>query len=250
MIRQVPNLLTCLNLLCGCFSIIFIFSDNIDAAASMVLACLIFDFLDGFTARLLSAGSSLGKELDSLADMVSFGLVPGLLGSKLCLSSPPFSLNAPDLQTLVIGHFPLIITLASAIRLARFNLDTRQTDSFIGVPTPAITILMIGLCLTVEHDRFSLTPVILNPWFVCGLSMVIAWLLNCDLRMIALKFKSFSWSANQWQYLLIFSSAACFVLLGFTGIPACILLYVFISLISGKPSNQPKENPIQNEIRS
>lgn len=229
MISQIPNALTCLNLLCGCFSIVFIFKGYIDISALFTLLSLAFDFLDGFMARALKASSTIGKELDSLADVVSFGLVPGLIGCHLCLASPPFSLAGDSFSP--IAYFPLIITIASAIRLARFNVDTRQTDSFIGVPTPAITILMVGLALVVEHDRFNLTPTILNPFFICGLSMIVAWLLNSELPMLALKFKSFSYRDNSAQYMLILSSILALAMFGYTGIPMIILLYITSSAI-------------------
>lgn len=235
---HIPNLITCLNLLCGCVAIVLIFNDQIDFAAIMITGSLAFDFLDGFAARRLNAGSRIGKELDSLADMVSFGFVPGLIGCGLCLASPPMSLD-PDLwYHRFIGYFPLIITIASAIRLARFNVDSRQTDSFIGVPTPAITILMLGMALIVEHDRFSLTPTILNPFFICGLSMVVAWLLNSELPMIALKFKTFAFSENRFQYVLIALSGASLFLMGIAGIPLTIALYIIVSILrSPKKSN-------------
>jgi CDP-diacylglycerol--serine O-phosphatidyltransferase len=233
---HIPNFITCLNLLCGCVAIVLIFNKKIDLAAWLIAGSLVFDFLDGFAARRLHAGSLIGKELDSLADMVSFGFVPGLLGCHLCLASPPMSLDPTRLDYLFIGYFPLIITLASAIRLARFNTDSRQTDSFIGVPTPAITIFMIGLTLVVEHDTFSLTPTILNPFFICGLSMVLAWLLNSELPMIALKFKSFSFSENSYQYLLIAISALSLLTLGIVGIPFTIILYIIVSIIKS-PKN-------------
>lgn len=229
MINQIPNALTCLNLLCGCFSIVFIFKGEINISALFTLGSLAFDFLDGFVARALKATSTIGKELDSLADVVSFGLVPGLIGCHLCLASPPFSLVTDSFSPL--AYFPLIITIASAVRLARFNVDTRQTDSFIGVPTPAITILMVGIALVVEHDSFNLTPTILNPFFICGLSMVIAWLLNSELPMLALKFKSFSYRENSAQYLLILSSIIFIALFGYTGIPMIIILYIANSII-------------------
>lgn len=234
---HIPNTITCLNLLCGCLSIVLIFSDKIDFAAIMIAGSLALDFLDGFAARRLKAGSVIGRELDSLADMVSFGFVPGLIGCHLCLSSPPISLEPEFGIYMLIGYFPFIITIASAIRLARFNVDKRQTDSFIGVPTPAITILMLGLALIVEHDRFSLTPTILNPFFVCGLSMVVAWLLNSELPMIALKFKTFSFSDNRFQYALLVFSAASLILLGIAAIPLTIVFYIMVSIL-----NSPK-NP-------
>jgi CDP-diacylglycerol--serine O-phosphatidyltransferase len=209
---------------------------NVNMMAICIACSLVFDFLDGFAARRLKANSDLGKELDSMADMVSFGLVPGLIGCKLCLSSPPFSLNPTEITSIIFGHFPLIITVASAVRLARFNLDTRQSDSFIGVPTPAITILMIGLALVVEHDHLNLTPTILNPFFVCGTSLIVAWLLNSDLPMIALKFKSFDWKTNRAQYLLIINSMILLVTLRFAGISAIILLYIISSFLHFKKS--------------
>ncbi|MFM7079762.1 MAG: CDP-alcohol phosphatidyltransferase family protein [Bacteroidota bacterium] len=236
MVNLIPNIITCLNLVCGCIAIIFIFMGNMDMVAVCIACSLVFDFFDGFAARRMKVNSNLGKELDSLADMVSFGLVPGLIGCKLCLSSPPFSLNPTEISSIIFGHFPLIITVASAVRLARFNLDTRQTDSFIGVPTPAITILMIGLALVVEHDHLNLTPTILNPFFVCGTSLIVAWLLNSELPMIALKFKSFDWKTNAAQYQLIFYSMVLLVTLRYAGIAAIIILYIVSSFLHFKTS--------------
>jgi CDP-diacylglycerol---serine O-phosphatidyltransferase len=230
--RHIPNILTCFNLLCGSIATILIINDKVVIAGIFLGCSLLFDFLDGFAARAFKANSEIGKQLDSLADMVSFGLVPGLIGSHLCLKSPPMSLEPEHIPFMVIGYFPLIITIASAIRLARFNLDTRQTDSFIGVPTPAVTIFMMGLALVIEHDRFNLTPTILNPWFVCGLSMILAWLLNSELPMLALKFKSFSIKDNAAQYALIASCVFSLVFFGIAGIPLTIILYILTSIFN------------------
>lgn len=240
--NQIPNLLTCMNLLCGCMALVYIFKGEITIFSILIGGSLVFDFLDGFAARALKAHSTIGKELDSLADMVSFGLVPGAIMYHMFLNSVPLVLYREEDYVQILLFFPFIITVFSALRLAIFNTDTRQTNSFIGVPTPAITIFVAGLALTLEYDRFNLSPSILNSYVIAGLSMVLSYLLVSDLKLIALKFKSFGWKENQAQYQLIALSILSIVMLGVTGIPFIILLYIILSLgnqfkSAKKPSN-------------
>jgi CDP-diacylglycerol---serine O-phosphatidyltransferase len=239
--RHLPNFLTCLNLTCGCLAVVYIFRGEIPVFAALTAASLVLDFLDGFFARMLKAYSPLGKQLDSLADMVSFGLVPGAIMYHLMLSSVPVNLNQDEPLVRAVSFLPFIITVFSALRLAKFNIDTRQTDSFIGLPTPAATIFVTGLALILYHDPFHLTPALLNSYNIAGISMILAWLLVAELPLIALKFKSFSWAKNRFQYLLIVLSVASVVLFKTAGIPLVIILYIILSVVARtvKPTGQP-----------
>jgi len=232
---HLPNFITCLNLVSGSLGIVFLLHGSIDFCAITIVASLLFDFLDGFIARLLNAQSPIGKQLDSLADMVTFGLLPGLIMQHLFQNSYPFMMVENSLKKEMISAFPLIITVFSALRLAKFNLDTRQNDGFIGLPTPASTIFIAGLALALEHDRFALTPVLNNTWILAGISLLLCWLLVSELPMIALKFKKFGLHDNLKQYLLIVSALLLVLFLGVTGVPLVIVLYITLSL--GKPQS-------------
>lgn len=244
--RHIPNLLTCLNLLCGCAAVVFVFKGEIPVFAALVACSLVFDFFDGFFARALKAYSPMGKELDSLADMVSFGLVPGAIAYHLFINSVPLVLYMDETWAQAVGFLPFILTIFSALRLAKFNIDTRQSDSFIGLPTPAMTIFITGIALILYKDPFNLTPTILNSYIIGGLTLVMAYLLVSDLPLIALKFRSFSWGPNKAQYLLIFLSIIAVARLGTTGIPLIIVLYIILSIlnfyfhINSEPSTTPK----------
>lgn len=202
--------------------------------AMLVGASLIFDFLDGFTARALKAYSPMGKELDSLADMVTFGFVPGAVMYHLFTNSVPLVLYQNEIWARAISFLPFIITIFSALRLAKFNIDTRQSDSFIGVPTPANTVLIIGLALVIHDDRFNLTPTILNSYFIAGSCMVLSYLLVAEIPMFALKFKSFAWAPNKVQYLFLILSLLSIIFLQFAGIPLVIILYIILSLVQNQ----------------
>jgi len=223
-----------MNLASGCLAAVYVFQGNIPMFAILVGASLIFDFLDGFTARALKAYSPMGKELDSLADMVTFGFVPGAVMYHLFINSVPLVLYQNEMWAISLSFLPFIITIFSALRLAKFNIDTRQSDSFIGVPTPANTILIIGLALVIDNDRFSLTPTILNSYFIAGLSMVLSYLLVAEIPMFALKFKSFAWGPNKVQYFFLIISLLSIIFLQFAGIPLVIILYIILSLVQNR----------------
>lgn len=243
--RHIPNLLTSLNLFSGCVALVFVFQGNIPVFTALIGASLFFDFLDGFAARMLKAGSPFGKELDSLADVVSFGLVPGAIMYHLFLDSVPLTLMLDQPWTKFVAFFPFIITVFSALRLAKFNLDTRQTDSFIGLPTPAATIFITGIAYVLYDDRLSLTPVVLNSYFIAGLSMVISYLLVAEIPLMALKFKSFGWKENSDQYLLILASVVFVYKMGVPGVSLSIILYLILSLLShySKKNKKPESIP-------
>ncbi len=217
-----------------------IFRNHLEWAAYLVFIAAVFDLFDGMAARILKVSSPIGKELDSLADVVSFGFVPGAILFKL-LQVNVASISDNEMLIRGIQFAPFIVTLFSALRLAKFNLDTRQSDSFIGIPTPANTLLIVSLPLILENDQLGLRSIILNPYFIIGLSLLMSYLLIAELPLIALKFKNFSWKDNSYQFMLIIASAILLVLLKFTALPLIIFLYVLLSIV--KKGLYNKVNP-------
>lgn len=235
--KHIPNLITLLNLFCGCIAIVFAVHDRFEMVALFVFLGIIFDFFDGLAARLLNVRSDIGLQLDSLADMVTSGVVPGLVMFKLLEISLS---NGWDTGSLVSKGleistlWPLlgfIITLASAYRLAKFNIDEDQTDSFIGLPTPANALLIVSLPLILLfHNNEILNEIILNKWFLIGLTFVSAFLLNAKLPLFALKFKNWSFKDNAIRYIFLFISIILLATLKYLAVPAIIVLYILLSL--------------------
>ena len=216
---QLPNFITLLNLLSGVLGILWVLEGQLLYGAYFVILSAGFDFLDGFVARLLKVQSDMGKELDSLADVVSFGVLPGIL---------LYSLTKAQTDSQVLPYLTLIIPMLSAYRLAKFNLDTRQSDRFIGLPTPANALLLSTLPHLVAHWPE------LAPWVTSPIALVvIAWatsiLLVSELPLIALKFKNSSFADNTYRYTLLCLGAFCFAWLQLAGIPLIIIAYLLLS---------------------
>lgn len=231
--KHIPNFITCLNLLCGCIAIYYVFQQELVNAAYLVILAAVLDFLDGMIARVLHAYSEIGKQLDSLADMVSFGVVPGVMMFHLLARSIELSdLGGSAVNALPFAGF--LMTIFSALRLAKFNIDTRQTTSFIGVPTPANTLFVISMPLILAHDDFGLAPYILNLYVLLAITVVFSYLLVAELPLFALKFKSFKWQGNQVRFIFLGLSVALLAAFTFTAIPVIIVLYIFLSFL--KPS--------------
>jgi CDP-diacylglycerol--serine O-phosphatidyltransferase len=228
--KHIPNFITVLNLLSGCIAITAAFEGNLILASWLVGLAAIFDFLDGMAARLLNVKSAIGKELDSLADMVSFGVVPGVIVFQL------FNLN-PDFENEFVPYIAFLIPVFSAIRLAKFNTDSRQEEMFYGLPTPANSILIASLPLILNNDTtifgFDFSNSILflvNPSFLVVLTLVLSWLLVAEIPLMSLKFKSFAWAENKARYVLLLISLVLLITFQFAGIPLIIFLYIIISL--------------------
>ena len=222
--KHIPNLLTCLNLFSGCIALVLIFKGELITASYFVVFSGIFDFFDGFAARLLKAYSPLGKELDSLADVISFGVVPGAMLFKLLVGT----LGAD----LILWTFPaFLITVFSALRLAKFNIDTRQGDMFIGLNTPANTMVIVSI-----PHIMPLVPALSTSWpyIILILIPISCFLLVCELPFIAIKFKDFSWKNNKLRYIFIIGSAVMIILFKFAAIPLAILLYIILSIVQFK----------------
>ncbi|MBO9702338.1 MAG: CDP-diacylglycerol--serine O-phosphatidyltransferase [Sporocytophaga sp.] len=223
--KHLPNFITCLNLLSGCIGITEAFKGNLVNAALLIIAGAIFDFFDGFIARLVKASSPIGKDLDSLADVITFGLLPGVILFNLLKING----NIP----LAINYIPLIVPVFSALRLAKFNNDPRQTGSFIGVPTPANALLIGSLPLITEFNSdFNLNFIINNPYFVISVSVIMSLLLISEIPLFALKFKTFNWKDNQIIYIFLLISLILLLLIKVAAIPLIVILYVILSVIN------------------
>jgi CDP-diacylglycerol---serine O-phosphatidyltransferase len=223
--RNIPNALTCGNLLCGCVGVVEAFHNNLLLSCGLIGVALIFDFFDGFSARLLKVSSPIGKDLDSLADMVTFGLLPSIIVYQMLMDS------IPDLMGIWKAYPAFIIAIFSAIRLAKFNNDPRQTDSFIGVPTPANAMLIASLPIIVNtHENWK--PLIINTNNLLILSIVMSYLLVMEMPLLALKFKSFGWKGNEFRFIFIGLTVLLLILLKIVAIPVILVLYVLISIVS------------------
>lgn len=223
MIKHIPNALTSFNLLFGCLSVIAALKGELTLASTYIGLAAVLDYFDGFVARALKAYSELGKQLDSLADMVSFGVAPGMIFYFLAKEHTSYH---PLIQLI-----PLLIPVFSAIRLAKFNIDTRQSDSFIGVPTPANAIFIASIPFILAENSFGLTSFLLHPYFLLLFPFLSAYSLVSPLPLLALKFKHFNWKQNEFRYGLIIVSLLSILLFQFAGVALSIILYILISII-------------------
>jgi len=219
------------NLICGCLAIVSVFHGQVNYVAIFVTGALILDFLDGFVARMVNAQSEMGKQLDSLADMVTFGVLPGMIMFHLMLKSNYFAIYESRLIFKIFKYYMFVVTAFSCLRLAKFNIDTRQTSSFIGVPTPAITMVIVSLQLMIFHNQLGLQAYLSHPWVLIGIASLCSALLVAELPLISLKFKNFRFTDNKAQYILLISAAVMLPILKFAAVPGIIILYILLSLI-------------------
>lgn len=224
--KHIPNSVTCLNLFSGCLGIVFAFQGDLISASYAIVIAAIFDFFDGMLARVLKAYSDIGKELDSLADMVSFGVLPSVIIYQLFALSPEIDFGATWLS-----YIAFIIAVFSALRLAKFNIDTRQSENFIGLPTPANSLLIASFPLIIADSNTYFAGFILNQWFLVTFSIIMSLLLVAEVPLISLKFKSLNFKENLLRYVLIFSSVLLLLFLKFEAVPFIISIYFLVSLI-------------------
>lgn len=219
-----PNILTLMNLLCGSLAVISMISlesgEGLRTAFILMAAAAVFDFLDGFAARLTKSYSHLGVQLDSLADMVSFGLLPSIIALKIYYIAGGSGLW---------GAFTLLIVLFSALRLAKFNIDDSQKSEFTGLPTPANALLIGAAGYHVARAGIAFPPY--APWIVLGCSVLLACLLISPVRMFSLKFSGFGFRENATRYVFLLVSLVFVIISGVSGIAAAIILYILTSLI-------------------
>lgn len=243
--KHIPNLFTLGNLSCGTLAILYAVSSDYEMVAILVVLGIVFDFFDGFAARILGVAGELGKQLDSLADAVTSGVVPGLVMYKMIYETTienidkgflskgiltPFSQN--DYSMTWLSYFGLVLVLGAVYRLAKFNIDTRQSDSFIGLPTPAMSLFVISLPLVGMHSDINVIQALLkNSYFLIGVSLFLTYLMNAELPLLALKFKKYSWKGNEYRYVLILTSLVLLITVHFLAIPLIIIAYILLSLV-------------------
>lgn len=213
--RHIPNFITCLNLFSGCTAVLLAFKGNYEGAFIAIMLSAVFDFFDGFASRLLKAYSAMGKELDSLADMISFGMAPGAV---------VFSLLSKTTICEWLPYAAFLIPIFSGLRLAKFNIDDRQTTSFIGLPVPANAIFWAGMVL-------SFSPFLLdNVWLLLILIGLFCYFLISEIPMFSLKFKNLAWKDNKIQFLFLIVCAIILAIFQLNAFPMLIGWYILLSL--------------------
>lgn len=217
--RHIPNAITCANLFSGCIGIVYAFNGALETAAYFVLLSGIFDFFDGFAARLLHVKSDIGKELDSLADVISFGFLPGVVMFQL--------LSQSDFSSPYLPYFGFVITAFSALRLAKFNIDTRQTEDFIGLNTPMNTLFIVSLPF-IQKDY---PEIIGSAPLLVGLILLVSWLLVSEIKIFSLKFSSTSWAQNKIKYIFLILSVLLVAVLKFAAVPLILVMYIGLSVL-------------------
>ena len=236
----IPNAFTMANVFSGMVGVYFAANNQLEAAAYAVLAGIFFDFFDGLFARLLNAQSDIGLQLDSLADVITSGVVPGIVMFQLLNHVDSWGTGNHWLQEDVdwqsVPFIPFLgfaVTLASAYRLAKFNVDTRQSDSFIGLPTPANALLIISLPLILIYQPADLAQNLLNnTYFLLGLTALSCILLNAEIPLFALKFKNWGMAENKLRYGFLLLALILLFWLQFLAVPLIIVLYVLVSIIA------------------
>ena len=245
MTKYIPNIFTSLNLLCGCIAVLFVVSGDFIATSIFIVLGILFDFFDGFFARLLNIQNQVGVHLDSLADMITSGLAPGLIMVQLLSNSitgtdinmyDTFSNSSLNFtQMNLLPFIGLLIVVASGYRLAKFNIDERQVDSFIGLPTPANAIFILSLPLILQFQNSELIEsIILNKWILIAITIISCILLNSEIRLFALKFKTWDFRSNAIRYLFLLLCIVSLIVLKYIAIPVIIVLYIILSLFQQK----------------
>jgi len=230
--RFIPNFLTLLNLLSGCIGVVFVFTADLRMVSLMIAISLVFDFMDGAVARMLNVKTELGKELDSLADLVSFGLLPSLIAYKIL----------SEVSGSFLMYIAFLMTLMSAFRLAKFNLDKRQVTNFIGLPTPANAIFWSSFPLIINGNTDTLWLMIMSVFAMDPVVITIciglcSFLLIAEIPLFSFKFENFHWKPNKYRYTLIAISLILFISIWYYAIPFIIILYLFMSIIHNKLEN-------------
>jgi CDP-diacylglycerol--serine O-phosphatidyltransferase len=227
--RQIPNAITCCNLISGCISTVFALSGDMKMALLWIVIGAVFDFFDGMTARLLHVSSPIGKELDSLADDVTFGVAPAAMVFTLLhwVCYPAFL----EPVSHIIPYFAFVMAAFAALRLAKFNLDERQSVSFIGLPTPANALfwgsLIAGSYPMIINQKYAIAAILV---MVC----LSSWLMVSEIPMFALKFKQWGWRGNEVKYIFVLSCIPLLIFFGITGIAIIIAWYVILSAFTAK----------------
>ena len=221
--KHVPNTITLLNLFCGCIALVSIAKGDFYGGFIFVCLGIFLDFFDGFFARLFKVSSPLGLQLDSLADMVTSGVVPGYV---------MYSMFAMMTDNVYVPFIGFVITLGACFRLANFNIDERQTDSFIGLPTPANALFFLSLPLIPKS--MLVIELFTNLWFLIVISLLSAYIMNAEIPLFSLKIKKLNFKDNMLPMVFLFLSVLLLLFFQFTGIPLVILMYILLSIINNK----------------
>ena len=235
--KHIPNILTTLNLVCGLISIAMVLQNHLVWAALFIFIAAVFDYLDGTAARLLKAYSELGKQMDSLADLVSFGVAPGLIVFQLLFYRCSNGCNILERWN-VIPYLALLIPVCSALRLAKFNIDPRQEVNFIGLPTPANAIFFASIpMILLIQDRIRtfiqldfLVALFSNPRVLAVLTVFFSYLLISDFRLFSMKFKTMTWKGNQHRFIFLILSLVLLLIFSISAVPMVILAYLLLSV--------------------
>jgi CDP-diacylglycerol--serine O-phosphatidyltransferase len=235
----IPNAITLINLLAGSGVILCLLYGHLEPATWLVGVCVLADFLDGAVARALRAHSLLGKQLDSLADMVAFGVVPGIMMYGLIAASWNQGKWPADVFFSALPG--LLLTVFAALRLGKFNIDERQgTGGFIGLPTPACTILVTGLLLIFHNIDSEWVRQFFQPWLLYGLTAALCWLMVAEIPMLALKFKNFGWAGNEIKYIFVLISLVLLIVLKEAAPALIIVIYAALSVVFYFPARKQK----------
>ena len=228
--KHIPNTITCLNLLSGCVSILFTCYNHPMWAAAMIFVAAVFDFLDGFAARLLNAKSAIGAELDSLSDVVSFGVAPSFivawLMSKMHIGWWLFDVNLFPMLAFFIAVF-------AAVRLAKFNIDTRQSESFIGLPVPAVGLFIASLpflIFTIGNDTVVYS-IVMNPYFMVAMIALFGWLMVSEVPFFSFQIKNLRFNDNVLRYFVVIFAIIALIILQLAALPFVFLFYILLSVI-------------------
>lgn len=217
--KHLPNAITCANLFSGCIGVVYAFNGDLQTAAYFVLLSGIFDFFDGMVARALNVKSPIGKELDSLADMVSFGFLPGVVMFQL--------LKTSDYNSDYLPYLGFIITVFSALRLAKFNIDERQTEDFIGLNTPMNTLFIVSLpFIAKDYPEIVGSSIVL-----IAITAIMSFLLVSEIKIFSMKLSDLSWAKNRMKFIFLILSALLIAVLKFVAIPFILVLYISLSIL-------------------
>lgn len=228
MIKHIPNSITCCNLLSGCISIVLMCNGYAVAAGIMIFIAAIFDFFDGFAARLLKAYSPLGAQLDSLSDVVSFGVAPSFIIYYYLDQIVGFEIAGFN----IIPFAAFFLAIFAELRLAKFNIDDRQTTSFIGLPTPAMGLFVASLPFTLKSEMLvSMSKFITNQYFLLAIIILFSFLMVSEIPFFSLKIKNLRFKENKHIYILAIFAIISFIVLGFAAIPFVILFYIVEAIL-------------------
>ena len=227
LLKHIPNTITSMNLLCGALGVVFTFKGDLNIAFYLMVAGAVCDFFDGFAARLLKAFSPIGKDLDSLADLITFGMLPAMILNRRMIEGG---------MTGFLSYVPLIIVLFSALRLAKFNIDTRQSENFLGLPTPACAMWCGSLVFAADNGVMTSVDMLHNPYFIPVVSVILALLLVSEIPMISIKVKKGSeYNPARLRFVIIcavFAIAALVLKIHWSFIPLLVFtLYILYNLI-------------------